>query len=381
MVGLLTLNSRIYNYGGFLQEMALQDVIESLGYDCEIIDYDIAQEIYTFSVKRGLKNFSIGKVRKKIRDKKRNSYISNDVASAIGQRRRAFDLYRDENIKLSKKMNFEELHDSNLKYDQIVCGSDQIWNPDYNIPSFFLNFGRQDCKKIIYAASIGRSSLTYREKEVYSNLLKFPDAISVREDSAQQLISGLTTKNVDLVLDPTLLLESNYWEKKAKESSLNYKKYIFCYFLNITDKKIRCVNEFAEKNNLEIITIPYLHNEMEDYSSKLKGTLISNVNPADFLNLIKCADIVLTDSFHASVFSIVFQKEFYCFGRASGGQSMNSRIYTLLNYIAQEDKLISEEELLEKDIKGYEVYYLKRVEEKRIESLNYLSKALGKKYE
>ena len=73
---------------------------------------------------------------------------------------------------------------------------------------------------------------------------------------------------MELVLDPTLLHQQEYWIKKADDSSLNHRNYIFCYFLNLTDEKVKSVNEFARKNDCEIIAIPYLHNEMEEYSEK-----------------------------------------------------------------------------------------------------------------
>ena len=307
MVGLLTLNSRMYNYGGFLQEMALQDAIKSLGYKCEIIDYDVSQELNTFSLKRGIENFSFEKIKKKL-IKEKSIPLSSPVSDLIEKRKRVFDVYRADNLVLSRKMNSSDLHSVDLPYKQLVCGSDQIWNPDYNIPSFFLNFGRKGCRKVIYAASIGKDYLSRHQKKIYSKLLEFPDCVSVREDSAQKLISNITKKNVELVLDPTLLHQQGYWMEKADDSSLKYRNYIFCYFLNLTDEKVKAANDFAKKNNCEIIAIPYLHNEMEKYSEKLNGKLLSEVNPADFLNLICNAEAVITDSFHATVFSIISKR-------------------------------------------------------------------------
>ena len=347
MVGLLTLDSRIYNYGGFLQEMALQDAINSLGYECEIIDYEVSQEFNTFSLKRGIKNFSFDKIKKKL-TKEKTILLSNPVSDLITKRKRAFDKYRAHNLVLSKKMSYSDLHSIDLNYEQLVCGSDQIWNPDYNIPAFFLNFGRKDCRKIIYAASIGKGQLSCLEKKTYSKLLEFPDYISVREDSAQKLISSITEKNVELVLDPTLLHQQEYWMKKADDSSLNHRNYIFCYFLNLTDEKVKSANDFAKKNNCEVIAIPYLHNEVEKYTEKLEGKLLSEVNPADFLNLIRNAEAVITDSFHATVFSIIFQKDFWCFGRNAGTYNMNTRLHTLLGYVEMQDRLIEPDDLKNK---------------------------------
>ena len=375
MVGLLTLDSRIYNYGGFLQEMALQDAINSFGYECEIIDYEVSQEFNTFSLKRGIKNFSFDKIKKKL-TKEKTILLSSPVSDSITKRKRAFDKYRAHNLVLSKKMSYSDLHSIDLNYEQLVCGSDQIWNPDYNIPAFFLNFGRKDCRKIIYAASIGKGQLSCLEKKTYSKLLEFPDYISVREDSAQKLISSITEKNVELVLDPTLLHQQEYWMKKADDSSLNHRNYIFCYFLNLTDEKVKSANDFAKKNNYEVIAIPYLHNEVEKYTEKLEGKLLSEVNPADFLNLIRNAEAVITDSFHATVFSIIFQKDFWCFGRNAGTYNMNKRLHTLLGYVEMQDRLIEPDDLKNKMHCTHVDIDLHNLKIKQKESIAFLSDAL-----
>ena len=375
MVGLLTLDSRIYNYGGFLQEMALQDAINSLGYECEIIDYEVSQEFNTFSLKRGIKNFSFDKIKKKL-TKEKTILLSNPVSDLITKRKRAFDKYRAHNLVLSKKMSYSDLHSIDLNYEQLVCGSDQIWTPDYNIPAFFLNFGRKDCRKIIYAASIGKGQLSCLEKKTYSKLLEFPDYISVREDSAQKLISSITEKNVELVLDPTLLHQQEYWMKKADDSSLNHRNYIFCYFLNLTDEKVKSANDFAKKNNCEVIAIPYLHNEVEKYTEKLEGKLLSEVNPADFLNLIRNAEAVITDSFHATVFSIIFQKDFWCFGRNAGTYNMNTRLHTLLGYVEMQDRLIEPDDLKNKMHCTHVDIDLHNLKIEQKESIAFLSNAL-----
>ena len=375
MVGLLTLDSRIYNYGGFLQEMALQDAINSLGYECEIIDYEVSQEFNTFSLKRGIKNFSFDKIKKKL-TKEKTILLSNPVSDLITKRKRAFDKYRAHNLVLSKKMSYSDLHSIDLNYEQLVCGSDQIWNPDYNIPAFFLNFGRKDCRKIIYAASIGKGQLSCLEKKTYSKLLEFPDYISVREDSAQKLISSITEKNVELVLYPKLLHQQEYWMKKADDSSLNHRNYIFCYFLNLTDEKVKSANDFAKKNNCEVIAIPYLHNEVEKYTEKLEGKLLSEVNPADFLNLIRNAEAVITDSFHATVFSIIFQKDFWCFGRNAGTYNMNTRLHTLLGYVEMQDRLIEPDDLKNKMHCTHVDIDLHNLKIEQKESIAFLSNAL-----
>lgn len=348
---------------------------KSHSYECEIIDYDVSQEFNTFSLKRGIKNFSFEKIKKKL-IKEKTIPLSDYVSDLVEKRKNVFDEYRADNLVLSRKMSSSDLSSVDLPYEQIVCGSDQIWNPDYNIPAFFLNFGRKGCRRVIYAASIGKDHLSRHQKKIYSKLLEFPDYISVREDSAQKLISNITETDVKLVLDPTLLHRQEYWMEKADDSSLNYRNYIFCYFLNLTDEKVRAANDFAEKNNCEIIAIPYLHNEMEEYSEKLNGKLFSEVNPADFLNLIRNAEAIITDSFHAIVFSIIFQKDFWCFGRNAGTYSMNTRLHTLLSYVEMQDRMIAPEDLKNRTHNTYVNIDLSNLKIKQKESITFLSNAL-----
>ena len=376
MVGLLTLNSKIYNYGGYLQEMALQDAIESLGYQCEIIDYDVTQECNTFSLKRDIRNFTFDKIKEKL-IKNKNPLINTSVENSIKVRREAFDSYRSQTLKLSEKMDYDKLKSKNLYFDRLVCGSDQIWNPDYNIPSFFLNFGNTNCKKIIYAASIGKNSLTKRESKVYRELLNNPDNISVREHSAQKLISELTETDVELVLDPTLLHDEVYWNKKADDSTLFINEdYVFCYFLGLSAEKVYNANEFAKAHNCKLITIPFLHDEFDDFSDKFEGEHLSNVGPEDFLNLIRNSKFVLTDSFHAVVFSIIFNKNFWCFSRNVGNYSMNTRLDTLLEYVDLQDRMISIDKLLTQSFDEKIIINFDGLIKRKAYSLNYLKESL-----
>lgn len=139
---------------------------------------------------------------------------------------------------------------------------------------------------------------------------------------------------------------------------------------------MKAANDFARKNNCEIIAIPYLHNEMEKYSEKLNGKLLSEVSPADFLNLIYNAEAVITDSFHATVFSIVFQKDFWCFGRNAGTYNMNTRLRTLLAYVEMQDRMIAPEDLKNKTHCIQMNIDLHNLEKKQKKSITFLSNAL-----
>lgn len=374
-IGLLTLEPRMYNYGGFLQEMAMLDAICACGYFCEIINYSPNEELNTFSMKRGLRYFTLRKLLDRLQGMFKRNETGKDVSYARTVRFSAFDTYRERHLRLSEPFHYVELHGDRLPYDAIVCGSDQIWNPNYNIPAFFLGFAKENQRKVIYAASIGKESLTKLQLNTYAKLMKGLDFISVREHSAKEILQPVAEQPITVVLDPTLLHSREYWEEKAAESTKTYENYVFCYFLDMTEEKARAAKDYAEKRGCELVQIPYLHGRYEPFCEKLGGIMDSNVNPADFLKLIRDAECVLTDSFHAAVFSLLFQKDFWVFGRMAGNYNMNTRLDTLLGYFGAEERMIRPCDLAQKDYEPITVSEDVLAPMREI-SFNYLKKAL-----
>lgn len=339
----------MYNYGGFLQEMAMQDVISACGCSCVIMNYSPSEQLNTFSVKRSLRYFTLRKLKERMKKLCRQDKVNEIASAAYAVRLSAFDSYRKKHLRLSEFLRYADLHGERLSYDAIVCGSDQIWNPDYNIPSFFLDFAKEDQRKVIYAASIGKDSLTKLQLNTYANLMKGLDYISVREHSAKEILQPVADQPITVVLDPTLLHSREYWEEKAAESAKDYKNYVFCYFLDMTEEKVKAAKDYADKRGCELVQIPYLHGRYEPFCEKLGGIMDSDVNPADFLKLIRDAECVLTDSFHAVVFSLLFQKDFWVFGRMAGSYNMNTRLDTLLGYFGAEERMIQPCDLAKKE--------------------------------
>ena len=346
-VGLMTLNSQMYNYGGILQEYALQKAIELLTPRCQIIDYNVSTELTTFSIKRSIQNISFDKISNRIMSRFSSDrvMVSVDVSDKVEERRKRFDIFRNDFLCLSNRYVYPQLTEVELDYDILICGSDQIWNPDYNIPSFFMGFGKAKVVRAVYAASIGKSVLTKYQKKVYSRYLKNIDYVSVREESAREMMQPYCEKSIYNVLDPTLLLDVAEWKQLAEISDLQYSEYIFCYFLENTKEKIEEATNFAKKAGKRIIVIPYLHDAYEECYEYFGDIKLSSVGPSDFLSLIKNADFVITDSFHATVFSLIFGRTFYVFNRKSGNYNMNTRIENLLLMINSEDRLIVSEDL------------------------------------
>lgn len=332
-IGLFTLDAQIYNYGGLLQEYALYKTLQSIGCDVEIINYDNSSELNTFSFKRSIKFLSIEKIiRKLVKKLSLKSNYSNQGISS--ESKELFDKFRNDFLQISSRYSSMDLNRMNDFYDAFVCGSDQIWNPAYNIPSFFLTFV-QNKKKVIYAASIGVSSLSTVEQKRYAELLHNLKHISVREEEAKKILTPLTSEHIQVVLDPTMLLNRDDWMQFIEKNSPYQKPYIFCYFLGTDKDKIDAAHRYADRNQLELVVVPqnkHIQNEECEY--------LNAVGPVEFLNLIYYADFVLTDSFHASVFSIIFKKNFRVFSRNVGSKNMDDRIHTLLKLVDKEAFLI-----------------------------------------
>lgn len=198
------------------------------------------------------------------------------------------------------------------------------------------------------------------------------DYVSVREHSAQEIIQPLTEKEVKLVLDPTLLLGKEDWTN-ILDTKNEYKPYVFCYFLGMDADKVEAARAFAASNNLQIISTPF---ENQLYSEEIFPTYSDGIGPKEFLQLINEASFVLTDSFHASVFSIIFGKQFRAFTRHSGKTDMNSRIHTLLSYIECPHYLITPKELENVVIRTETSYRMDILKREKAESLIWLKNAI-----
>lgn len=222
----------------------------------------------------------------------------------------------------------------NGKFDAYICGSDQIWSA-LKLPicsKLFLN-GVSSDRKIAYAPSMGLDTLpTYYIKKVGKYISDFK-YLSVREEAAKHAI--LENFGIDAlqVLDPTMLVGRDVWDSLLafEGKKTPKKKYIFCYFLGeLSDDTVRCINDIAKE--YEVIILPY-----EEDSIKVRNGNYQLADPLDFVNLIKHAQYVLTDSFHGSVFSVLYEKQFVVTKRTHVGRvAQTSRITSLLTIFGLE---------------------------------------------
>lgn len=208
-------------------------------------------------------------------------------------------------------------------YDYFIIGSDQVWNPNYLRTSSidFAAFKRNGIA-VALAASFGISEISTETANQIKPWIDRISYLSVREEAGKKILNQISNKDVDILCDPTMALDVCEWKKLENRPQKNIvKKYILTYFLgNKTREYTKFIKKIAKNNQCEIINLWDI-NSPDFY----------DIGPDEFLWLIDNSEYVLTDSFHAVVFSIIFKKKFIVFKRVEDGKTMNSRIETLLN--------------------------------------------------
>lgn len=222
-----------------------------------------------------------------------------------------------------------------LTYEVYVLGSDQIWNPDITFglrKAYFGAFSNRYKKFVIaYAASLGGSSLDDSYDQEMRSLLANVDRLSVREKAAVSYVSRLVRREVSAVVDPVFLLDAGEWEKI--ETPLKKRNYILVYKTENNEKLMECANRLAAEKNLPVIELKY----QKRILSEDKQTIVeTGAGPAEFLGYIHYADYVLTNSFHAMAFSIIYQKKFLAFGHSI----RNARLENVLEQCALEERMV-----------------------------------------
>ena len=332
-IAVVPLLYKSYNYGGTLQYYALEKSLNSMGFKTIILDVSsIDAPIFKYPEKFFKKPTIYQRICGRL-----NRYKWNKLQVDFSVRNFKFDKFRDKYIN-SFEINEDNIDDINKYIKIYISGSDQIWNPYYAKESNFLTQFKG--KKIIYGASIGMKNLPQPIILKYSEKVKDMDSISVRENDALKIACKIYNKNVCRVMDPVFLVSEKDWNSicaDKRETKTN--KYIFTYFMGENSKQRKECKKMSQKLKLPTKNIPYPSQRFvagEGFATEE----FMDAGPLDFLNLIKESKIVITDSFHAVAFSIIFHKEFYVLDRDGGKGSMLSRLTTLLGYFGLEDRLI-----------------------------------------
>lgn len=322
-IGIITLYNNTNNYGGALQAFALTHYLESIGVECKQISYNKNTYFNENSVKNS-------KLKRVFKPKEIYSYINRYIKRKIytrltKRRRESFKKFLNY-IPHTQVYSRKNISTVNNDFDVFIAGSDQIWNFNWFDPTYYLDFVKSNKYKISYAASFGKEDFTDKEVVLIKNLLESFDNISLRESGNIETIQNILGRKVYHVVDPTLLLTRNQWDK-VLQGNVNEKDYIFCYFLGDDKKTRKNVLEFSKKKKMKIVTIPHADSLLLN-DIPFKAEKKYDASPLEFIELIKNASYVFTDSFHCCVFSCIYEKELYAFPR-KGRRGMENRILSL----------------------------------------------------
>lgn len=334
MLKILTLLKDSNNYGGVLQSYALQHFVA-----CKFLSS--FQIFFSPSIKKvSLLQRAINLTTYKLIIKIITPYYKTSFA-VRGKYFRDFIMRW---IPHTSSLSSETLSLAVKSRDVIIAGSDQIWNPAWTEDAYFLNFVPDHNGKIAYAASIGTNSVSQTFLEHVVPLINRFDFISVREESAKEILQPYVDKPIKVVLDPTLLLRREEWDEIAVQPTIP-EPYIFVYLLGEKREHRRLIKKYAKTLGLKIVFLPHVHFRFNPADCFFADYNLYDVGPREFVGLIKNAETVITDSFHGCVFSIIYQKKFWALKRHkdSEKENMNSRLYTLFDSLGLRDRLIEDE--------------------------------------
>lgn len=342
-----------HNYGSMLQAYATQMALDKLDYENETIDiagfnHEIKKAKILYFAKASLtSDILISKLgmAKNVLIKK---FSKNDYARLSKVRSDRFDAFGKKYFRLSSRYSSKEELGKKCdeNYSSVLVGSDQLWLPGNIAADYYtLNFVPTTVNSIAYATSFGQSSLPKDSAKKATIFLKKIKHIGVREESGQKLVKKLSGRNVPVVCDPTLLFTGDEWMKIQKKEPIIKGKYILCYFLGNNPPHREFAEKLKKETGCKIVALTHLDEFVKSDEGYADETPY-NIDPADFLNLIRNAEYVCTDSFHCSVFSILYKKEFYTFRRYNRNtrQSTNSRLDTLFKITGIEGRLLAGDE-------------------------------------
>ena len=374
--GILTLYYNNMNYGGLLQAFALPFVIQKhIGIPAEQIRYsqqNTDTDLCTSKSKKSLSIYQLG-----------INFFSALTSNKRSIRKESFLEFMNDIPHSRNIYSHETIQQCNSNYEIFICGGDQIWNGEMvgeHLDVYTLQFVNQGQKKIAYSPSVAISHMSKQAEDCLGKGLLGIDRISVREKRSLDILKRLSDKKIEVVVDPVLLLNKSEWLEQSRPTKING-KYILCYLLGDSVTQRKAVEKISKRLKLRIVTFPHIllnnvrkcdlfFGDIKDYASGLR----------QFLDLINNAEFVITDSFHACVFSMIFETPFIVFERNKPSEkgNMNSRIYDFLEEYHLENQLVNVEKAMnlsripEVDYSFAHEHWFHR----RNDSIEYLTRAL-----
>ena len=366
-VGILSMQ-RIKNYGSFLQAYALKTLVEDLGHEVQFVDYHVEKPV--IEMKKNTKNSSFSKI------------VQTMEGDAPFVQKMQYMIHKKNfGKKYYKLLGLTEDFNYNPKLDTLIIGSDEVFNciqSNKNVGFSMELFGKDNNAKnlISYAASFGNTTIgkikKYSKFDEIKKLIEKFDNISVRDTNSGKIINEMTEKNIYYNLDPVLIYDYvNDCNKIPKLNIGDKFMIVYAYSNRISKEESKYIKEFAKKNKLKIYAIGGAQNCADKFI---------DCSPFEVLAYFKKAEIIVTDTFHGSIFSIINKKKFATLVRKSVGNNYGNeeKLTDLLCRLKLEDRIIYNISNLEK-IGNKDINYSdtdKIIKEERIKAKNYLKKSI-----
>jgi hypothetical protein len=334
-IGLVTYHF-VPNYGAVWQAWALQQALQNLGHDVSVIDYRPRHVFEGGSFKwptskRRLRANLVVAYQNYLRFRGRFGYRKQLV--------RSFEDFQSRYLRLSDQRyrSLRDLREVPPLCDTMICGSDQIWNPSVQAgldPAYFLRFGGPEIRRIAYAASFGRRAIEAEYLEQVGRWVGSFDAISIREASGRNVLdeAGVSAGAVH-VPDPTLLIDD--YPDQSPLSAIP-EAYLMSYVLRSGDRINQMQRQVAQRTSLPLMS------PRNPHSVASTADMLVTPSPIEWLGLIRRAHYVITNSFHGTLFSIIFRKPFVSVSIGSGKATLNERVVSLFDRLGLEDRFVAE---------------------------------------
>lgn len=369
------------NYGSALQCYSLKKTIASLGYRCDLIEekHTGKLEKYIRIIKKCIripcKTLLYPKFGKAYFELRKSAHLSQDSLSQKSRQDIHFFGLTELQPKELTRKSLKRIGSSD-EYVAFITGSDQVWGGHFVEPTYgnFLEFAPRN-KRISYAASFGSDAVSSYNKKRYKKGLKGIDRLAVREDSGIEIVKKLTGKTAVKMPDPTVLVSVEEWKQFSKNIQLDEEPYLLVHFLDkMSEKSVRAVKTIAKARNLKIICLGWKREEI----LSLENAFFADGGPREYISFIEHASCICTDSFHTTLFSLRFNKQFYTFPRCYAHRFHQSeRITNLLRDTGCFDRYIKDEVMSYDSLPQYKVDCVNYFEVQCNVGLNYLRNAIS----
>ncbi len=336
----------VYNAGASLQAYALAHYLMNLGHDVQIIDY---KPDYLSGHYRLWGGVNSAYDKPGLRQLYCLLKLPGRMQRRLSKRKKEYDSFTKKYLPLTERYSsFEELQNSPPEADVYIAGSDQIWNTIFKNgrdPSFYLHFAPEQTVCASYAASFATEHIQPGYEENVTEWLHRLNYISVREKSGLTILEELGIEDGQQVLDPVFLLDKTFWSNFADNWDNPVKQpYILVYDFDCSREMAEYAQKIAKENNWKVVSVlknPYINADF------------SNEGPVAFVSLVRSAMLVLSNSFHATAFSLIFEKDFFVFNRK---EHINTRMQDLLQAVQLDDRLKGLPDISTKNISiNYEI--------------------------